>query len=143
WFIKNNKTNEIVRFRHPARIKELADRLRAHHITDVFPHLCPCEPDGKLPPTNPEQVERFLKAFEGFRVIPWIGGPNGGNARINNSTWRAAFTTNVQTLLATHPGLAGVQINIEPLTSGDTNFLQLLDELRTVVPKDKLISVAA
>lgn len=143
WFIKNNKTNELTRFRDPARIRELAERLRRHHITDVFPHLCPAEPDGELPSVNAEQVERFLDAFEDFRVIPWIGGPNGSGALLNKPQWRRAFTTNALNLLAAHPRLAGVQINIEPLTSGDTNFLSLLEELHVALPKGKLLSVAA
>ena len=143
WFVRNDKTNEFARFREPARIRELAEQLRRHHITDVFPHLCPAEPEGSLPPVDAQQVERFLDTFAGFRVLPWIGGPNGSSARLHKAQWRAAFTTNVQTLMAAHPRLAGVQINVEPLTSGDTNFLQLLDELRTALPKGKLLSVAA
>ncbi len=143
WFVRNGKTNEIARFRDPTRIRELAGRLRRYHITDVFPHLCPAEPDGRLPSVDAEQVDRFLDAFEGFRVIPWIGGPNGSSARLHKAQWRAAFATNVQSLIADHPRLAGVQINVEPLTSGDTNFLQLLDELRIALPKEKFLSVAA
>ena len=46
-------------------------------------------------------------------------------------------------LLNTHPRLAGVHINIEPLTSGDSNFLILLDELKSALPKEKMISIAA
>jgi len=143
WFIRNGKTNQIARFREPSRILDLADELRRHHISDVFPHLCPAEPEGRIPSVDAEQVERFLDAFEGFHVIPWIGGPNGSSARLHSAQWRTAFATNVQSLIAAHPRLAGVQINIEPLTSGDTNFLQLLYELRTKLPKGKLLAVAA
>ena len=143
WFVKYGKTNEFASFRDPDQIRELAERLRRHHITDVFPHLCPADPNGQLPSVNAEQVERFLDAFDGFRVIPWIGGPNGSSARLHKVQWRTAFVTNVQSLIAAHPRLAGVQINIEPLTSGDTNFLQLLDELRAALPKGKVLSIAA
>src|ERR1051325_10814497 len=72
WFVRNGKTAEVSRFRDPGRIRELADRLRRDHITDVFPHLCPAEPGGKLPPVDPVQVERFLDGLAGFRVLPWI-----------------------------------------------------------------------
>ena len=143
WFVQNGKTNEISRYRDPGRIHELAGRLRRHHITDVFPHLCPAEPDGNLPPVDAAQVERFLDGFAGFRVLPWIGGPNGTSARLQKSEWRAAFTANVQKLVAAHPRLAGVQINLEPLPSGDPNFLRLLEELRLALPREKLLSVAA
>jgi hypothetical protein len=143
WFIKNKKTNEFIRFRDPARIRELAERLRRHNITDVFPHLCPAEPDGSLPPVDGRQVERFLDAFEGFRVMPWIGGPNGSSARIHKAEWRSAFATNVHQLLIAHPRLAGVQVNVEPLASGDMNFLTFLEELRLAIPPGKILSVAA
>jgi hypothetical protein len=143
WFLRYDKTSEFERFRDPGRIRELAEKLRRHHITDVFPHLCPAEPDGQLPSVDADQVERFLDAFEGFRVMPWIGGPNGSGALLHKAQWRAAFTANVESLLVAHPRLAGVQINIEPLTSGDTNFLSLLEELRTALPREKLLSVAA
>src|SRR5687768_9346915 len=114
WFTENNKTNQFSRFRDPTRIRELATKLRAHHITDVFPHLCPATPEGALPSVDAAQVERFLDAFENFRVIPWIGGPNGTGARIHKPQWRAAFTANVRKLLISHPRFAGVQINVEP-----------------------------
>ncbi len=143
WFITNEKTNQLARFRDPVHIRELAGKLRSHHITDVFPHLCPVGLDGRLPSVDTYQVERFLDAFTNFHVMPWVGGPNGGNARVENATWRGAFTTNVVNLLASHPRLAGVQINVEPLTTGDTNFLTLLDSLHAAMPPGKRLSVAA
>jgi hypothetical protein len=143
WFITNDKTNQFAKFRDPARIRDLASKLRAHHITDVFPHLCPAQPDGNLPSIDSAQADRFLSAFEGFRVIPWVGGPNGSNARIHKREWRAAFATNVHHLLLTYPRFAGVQINVEPLTTGDTNFLALLDEVHAALPPGKILSVAA
>jgi hypothetical protein len=47
------------------------------------------------------------------------------------------------TLLADHPRLAGVQINIEPMPSGDPGFLALLQELRAALPEGRILSVAA
>src|SRR6266705_1545381 len=44
WFLRQGKTNEVGRYRDPNRIRDLAGKLRHHHITDVFPHLCPAEP---------------------------------------------------------------------------------------------------
>lgn len=143
WFIRNGKTNEFGKYRTPTNITVLADKLHRHHITDVFPHLCPAEIDGRLPQIDDAQAERFLDAFAGFRVMPWIGGPNGGNVRLQNAKWRHAFTAQVQAVFVNHPRFAGVHINIEPLLTGDTNFLTLLEELREALPNGKLISVAA
>lgn len=143
WFVRNGKTNEFGKYRDPTNITLLANKLRRHHITDIFPHLCPAEFDGHLPQIDDAQAERFLDAFAGFRIMPWIGGPNGGNVHLQNAKWRFAFSAQVRAAFVNHPRFAGVHINVEPLPSGDTNFLTLLEELREVLPKGKLLSVAA
>jgi len=143
WFTRNQKTNEIGRYRDPTRIRELAEKLRLHGISDLFPHLCPAEPTGKLPPVDPRQVEEFLNWCDGLRVFPWIGGPNGSSVRLHDPKWRSTFVENIRELLAQHPRLAGVHLNIEPLPSGDQNFLVLLDEIRAVIPRGKILSIAA
>jgi hypothetical protein len=143
WFVRNHKTNQIAHFRDPSQIRKLADKLRQHHFTDVFPHLCPVELHGKLPTVKSNQVEQFLDEFGGFRVMPWIGGPNGAEVRLHEAKWRTKFVGNVVALLMAHPRFAGVHLNVEPLPSGDTNYLQLLGELRTALPHDKILSIAA
>ena len=143
WFIENGRTNELGKFRDPENIYKLAELLKQHHIKDVFPHLCPSDPYGKLPEMDEVQVERFLAAFADFRVMPWVGAPVGPSARIANAKWRAGFIGSITNLLAAHPGFAGVQINIEPLTSGDKDFLVLLEQIHAALPKGKLLSVAA
>ena len=101
------------------------------------------EPTGQLPPVDREQAEQFLDVFEGFRVLPWIGGPNGASVRLNNERWRGTFTMSIQALLAQHPRFAGVHLNVEPLPNGDKDFLLLLDQVRTGLPSGKLLSIAA
>jgi hypothetical protein len=143
WFIENGKTNDFKKFRDPENIRRLASLLKQHHVTDVFPHLCPCDPYGKLPEVDNAQTEQFLTAFADFRVMPWVGAPAGPSARTGNAKWRAGFIESITNLLNGHPGFAGVQINIEPLTSGDKDFLVLLEQLHASLPKGKLLSVAA
>ena len=46
-------------------------------------------------------------------------------------------------LLQSHPRLAGIHINIEPMPSGNNDFLILLGELRQAVPDSTILSVAA
>jgi hypothetical protein len=96
-----------------------------------------------LPEVDDAQAERFLAAFSDFRVMPWIGGPAGPSTRFANTKWRASFTQSITNLLTAHPAFAGVQINIEPMTSGDKDFLVLLEEIHANLPKGKLLSVAA
>jgi len=143
WFIENGKTNEFQKYREPANVRALAAKLRQHSITDVFPHLCPAEPNGRLPSVNAQHVERFLDAFEGFRVMPWIGGPNGVSVRPSDAKWRKEFVTQIRQLLETHARFAGIHLNVEPLPSGDRSFIALLQDLRNSIPRDKVLSVAA
>jgi hypothetical protein len=143
WFINNRKTNEFPRYRDAANVKSLAAKLSTNRITDVYPHLCPASAEGRLPAIDPRQTEKFLDAFSGFRVLPWIGGPNGTGVRSNNLKWRQAFLHDVQQLFAAHPRLAGVHLNVEPMPSGDMDFIKLLEELRSALPTGKILSVAA
>lgn len=143
WFIRNAKTGELSKYRSKESIGALFQKLTRHGVRDVFPHLCPVSPTGQLPPTNPEQVERFLDAAGTIRVFPWIGGPSESNALISEPEWRAKFASEVAALLARHPRLAGVHVNIEPLRSGNVDFLTLLDQLSAILPRGRLISVAA
>lgn len=143
WFVRNHKQDRIQRFRNPDQISQLAAFLRTNGITDVYPHLCPCSIDGNIAPSDPVQVERFLDGFVDFRVMPWIGGVLGAQARIQNADWRKLFVGSITNLLATHPRLAGIHLNIEPLPSGNSDYLQLLNEIKAALPLGKMLSVAA
>ncbi|MEX2215841.1 MAG: glycosyl hydrolase family 18 protein [Phycisphaeraceae bacterium] len=141
WFTENNR--DPAKFRDVVRIDELALRLKAHHIRDVFPHLCPCSPQGRIAKWDEAQAALFLDRMEGFRVLPWVGGVLNRQARPNDPAWRKTFCDSVRDLLEKHPRLAGVHINIEPLPSGDAGFLTLLEELKRAMPAGKVLSVAA
>ena len=143
WFIRNGKTNQFARYREQTQVRELATRLRQHHITDVFPHLCPAGTDGRIPPVDSRQTELFLDEFTGIRVIPWIGGVKDNQVRTEDPAWRASFVESVRSLMVAHPRLVGVQVNVEPLPSGDRGYLLLLEELRAALPTNKILSVAA
>lgn len=141
WFDRNDR--DRTRFRDEGKVVQLADRMRDHGVKYVYPHLCPCHPDGGIAPVDPQQTELFLDGFEGIDVIPWIGGVLGRHAFPEEAAWRATFAGSVVDLLDTHPRLAGVQVNIEPLPSGDPGFLALLDELNAAMPDGKILSIAA
>jgi hypothetical protein len=143
WFVRHGKTNQFARYRGVAPVRELAARLRRHHVTDVFPHLCPAEDDGQIPPVDARQTELFLDEFNGIRVIPWIGGVKDNQVQADDAMWRSKFAASVKSLMAAHPRLAGVQLNVEPLPSGDRGFLLLLEELRVALETNKIVSVAA
>ena len=143
WFRREHKQDHVADFRDPANIQHLADLLRAHHITDVFPHISPADKNGDLPPLDHTQVERFLDAFTGFRVMPWASGVMGKTCRIRDTKWRRYFVESIIGLLVRHPRFAGVHLNIEPCEPGNQDFLALLDGLRQALPDGFVLSVAA
>lgn len=142
WFSRYGKESEKLRYRSDEALQDLAAKLKAHGISDVFPHLCPAEPGGTLPAVDATATERFLDALPGVRVWPWVGGTLA-DVDIYEASWRKAYAGNIRLLLEAHPRLAGVQLNIEPLKDGTAPYLTLLDEIRAALPAGKKLSVAA
>jgi hypothetical protein len=144
WFTRHSKQSQLPGYRSPEALRSLAELCAKNHITDLFPHLCPCDPLGHIAPWDRAQTEKFLDALAPTcRVLPWIGGPSPAPADCHDPKWRATFCQSVRTLLDAHPRLHGVHLNIEPMRSGDADYLKLLDELRAVLPAGKLLSIAA
>ena len=142
WFERNQRDKE--NFRKEDKIVALFKKLSQNKITTVYPHLCPSQMSGKIAVYDSTQVENFLDIAEKYniKVIPWIGGVFEESARIEDKNWRKNFVESVDELLKKHPRLAGVQVNIEPLPSGNPDFLKLLEELRPIT-NGKILSVAA
>jgi len=141
WFDEHGRDQTL--FRDSARIEALYDQLTQHGIKYVFPHLCPCDFNGAIAEVDPVQTEFFLDHFSDKQVIPWVGGVKNEHCISESKEWRASFVLSCAELLKRHPRLAGVQVNIEPMPTGDAHFLELLDELREGMPSGKIISVAA
>jgi len=141
WFDRNKV--ERLRFRNNDSIRELSVLLASHGVRDVFPHLCPSTAEGRIAPADSLQTERFLNWFSGFRVLPWVGGVSRKQCFPDSVEWRENFVSSAAALLQTHPRLAGIHLNIEPVSDGSESFLMLLDELRRAIPQGKIISVAA
>ena len=143
WYAKYDKEAEKARYRGADPPRLLAERLRGHGITDVYPHVAPTLDDGRLPPVDEVQTRLFLDAMHGIRVIPWIGGAWGKQAFPDVVAWRRNLAVTAGQLLRRWPDLAGVQLNIEPCPSGSEAFLRLLEEVRAQMPAGKVLSVAA
>lgn len=143
WFERYGKTDRITEFRNVDRLSELSKQLHENHITDVYPHLAPTSPDGRIAPVDNEQAERLLDMFAGLRVMPWVGGAWGAQAHPDRAAWCEAFTASIRELLEAHPRFAGVHINIEPCPSGAQDFILLLEQVRAVLTPDQVLSVAA
>jgi len=141
WFARNRRDKSA--FRTNQKIQQLADLLANHGVKYVYPHLCPCAPGGRIAQVDPSQTERFLDHFADFAVLPWIGGVLDVHCSPESPQWRMNFVSSVVDLLDSHPRLAGVHLNIEPMPTGNQRFLELLEEIRQAMPDKKILSVAA
>ncbi len=143
WFKRYHKQDLIGHFRNTKNIQKLAKLLRDHHITDVFPHLCPTSPDGEIASSDNLQIKRFLNEFKGFRVMPWVGGVSGVQAFPADLKWQQRFAESIRSLLLEYPQFHGIHINIEPCRTGNKEYLEMLDQVRNALPEGKVLSIAA
>jgi len=141
WFRRYHKNSR--QFRNPTNLLRLKRRLLDHHITDLFPHVAPCQPGGDIARVDQKQAQQFLAVMDEIRVIPWVGGVLDVHAFPESSQWRRTFVDSIHTLLVTHPLFAGIHINIEPLPSGHSAYIELLEEIKQRLPKGKVLSIAA
>ncbi|MAX24183.1 MAG: hypothetical protein CMJ19_06740 [Phycisphaeraceae bacterium] len=119
--------------------------MQKHHITDIFPHLCPATPGGELPGMDFEQSKLFLELAKanGLSVMPWVGGVYQKHCFPAQKSWRDHFVQSITSRLSEYPQLDGIQLNIEPWPNGNRDLLNLLDELNAVIPENKILSIAA
>lgn len=128
----------------------LAERLRGTGIRDLYVHTGPLEHDGTLPRSVYPKAGWFIaavhRALPGVRVQAWLGdvlaseSPDG--LRLERTRTRAAVVASTRDVLAA--GYEGAHFDLEPLHSGDRNYLGLLDDLRAVTrAHGALLSVAS
>ncbi|MCX5423378.1 hypothetical protein [Streptomyces sp. NBC_00078] len=133
-----------------ADVTALARRLRSTGIRDLYVHAGPLEHNGTLPKSAYPKARWLIAAVHreapGTRVQAWLGdvlateGPTG--MRLARPATRAAVVTSTRQILAA--GFEGAHFDLEPLHSGDRDYLTLLDSLRSVTrAHHALLSVAA
>ncbi|MFE0475173.1 hypothetical protein ACFW2V_26555 [Streptomyces sp. NPDC058947] len=133
-----------------ADVTALARRLRGTGIRDLYVHSGPLEHDGTLPTSAHPRARWFLDAVHeqlpGVRVQAFLGdvlaSENSEGMLLNDPDTRAAVVRSARQVLDT--GYEGVHLDLEPMPSGDRDFLTLLDALRRETrSRDARLSVAA
>lgn len=132
-----------------ADVRAFAERIRGTGIKDLYVHAGPLEHDGTLPRARYPRAGWLLDAVHrempGIRVQAWLGdvlangGPDG--LRLDARSRDAVVGSARQILDA---GFEGVHFDLEPLLSGDGDYLFLLDDLRELTrAREARLSVAA
>ncbi|MGW0817607.1 hypothetical protein ACWD00_31000 [Streptomyces viridiviolaceus] len=133
-----------------ADVTALARRLKSTGIRDLYVHTGPLEHDGTLPaslyPKARWLTDTVHRELPGVRVQAFLGdvlateSPDG--MRLERAATRAAVVRSAGQVLDV--GYDGVHLDLEPLHSGDRDYLSLLDDLRDVTrARDAQLSVAA
>ncbi|WP_406440168.1 glycoside hydrolase family 18 protein [Streptomyces sp. NBC_00631] len=132
--------------RTDADVTALAARLADTGIRDLYVHAGPLEHNGTLPKSACPKARWLITAVHrklpGVRVQAWLGdevAPEKPYAmHLEKKETRDAVVASARQVVAV--GFDGVHFDLEPLHSGDRNYLALLDALRPATP---LLSVAA
>ncbi|MEV4221011.1 hypothetical protein [Nonomuraea sp. NPDC049725] len=118
--------------RTEADVRELATRLRATGIKDVYVHSGPFEMDGRLDPAKYPDAQNFVQWMKnylpGVRVSAWLGQSVEDALDLDDPASRRNVLAGVAAVMRT--GYDGIHYNFEPIGDGDTDFLVLLEETR-------------
>jgi hypothetical protein len=133
-----------------ADLDAFAERIRGTGIRDLYVHTGPLEHNGALPadryPRARWLIDAVHRKIPGIRVQAWLGdklaseSPDG--LKLPDAGTRAAVVRSTAQIL--DAGFDGVHYDLEPLHSGDRDYLSLLDDLRELTRARKVpLSVAA
>ncbi|MFE2376938.1 hypothetical protein [Streptomyces sp. NPDC059398] len=131
-------------------VHALAARLRGSGLRDLYVHAGPLEHDGTLPAARYAGAKWLIAAVHrelpGVRVQAWLGdelateSPDGLD--LTRAASRSAVVASARQVI--DAGFEGTHFDLEPLHSGDRDYLALLDRLRTLTrQRGVLLSVAS
>ena len=133
-----------------ADVDALARRLKDTGIRDLYVHSGPLEHDGTLPKSVYPKARWFIEAVHdkipGVRVQAFLGDvladEDSEGMLLADPDTRSAVVRSARQVLDT--GYEGIHLDLEPMPSGDRDFLALLDVLRPETrSRDAQLSVAA
>ncbi|GAA3705788.1 hypothetical protein GCM10022224_084060 [Nonomuraea antimicrobica] len=113
-------------------VEQLATRLRATGVKDVYVHSGPFEWDGRLDPAKYPNAGNFIqwmrKHLPGVRVSAWLGQTVKNGLDLDDPKSRENVLAGVAAIM--RQGYDGIHYNFEPIGDGDAEFLDLLDRTR-------------
>jgi len=128
----------------PADLRGLAAHIHTSGISDVYVFAGGLDRAGRLRPAEYSGAGAFLDSFHaalpGVRVSAWLGGVTGGDhINLSDAVTRGHILAAAAAVL--HAGFSGVHYDLEPVTSGDTGLLALLEATRRLHPDPLSVAV--
>lgn len=137
--------------KNDADLARLRRKVAGTGIHDLYVHAGPLEHDGTLPASAYRNAGWLLAAVHrelpGVRVQAWLGDKlvrqgEGGGLWLGSPAARDAVVASARQVMKA--GFQGVHLDVEPVRTGDRDFLTLLDSLRPAVRSEGgPLSVAA
>jgi hypothetical protein len=137
-----------------ADVEALAADLRKRQIRDAYVYVSYLRPSGQFGETfsqAPNFTSALNQAAPEIRLHAWLGvpvkaasviyGDGSGHADLANANVRGVITRFAARAIESG-GFDGVHLDPEPLAEGDPALLQLLEETRSAIGKDALLSIA-
>ncbi|MFG6190789.1 hypothetical protein [Nonomuraea sp. JJY05] len=113
-------------------VEQLAVRLRATGIKDVYVHSGPFNWDGTLSPDKYPNAGNFVKwlreRLPAVRISAWLGQSVKNGLDLDDPKSRENVLSGVAAIM--RQGYDGIHYNFEPIGDGDTEFLDLLERTR-------------
>jgi hypothetical protein len=123
----------------------MAARLRDSGISDVYVFAGQLNAGGQLDPAGYADARSFLAAFRAalprVQVSAWISGVLGrGHISLASAATRDRIVASAAA--AERAGFGGVHYDLEPVPSGDQDYLRLLDATDAMRPRPEPLSVS-
>ncbi|MBF6338846.1 hypothetical protein IU450_23550 [Nocardia abscessus] len=120
-----------------ADVAGLVTTLAGTGIKDLYVHTGPLEHDGSLRDDLHPRAQWFVDAVHrarpGIRVQSWLGdlvAPEFDGLHLDEAAVRDRITTSATRVVDL--GFDGVHLDLEPVRSGTSGYLTLLDQVRAV-----------
>ncbi len=129
----------------PAQFRQMAGRISDSGISDVYVFVGQMSADGYLDPARYADARSFLAAFRAalprVRVSAWMSGVLGsGDINLASATTRLTITASAAAVL--RAGFSGIHYDLEPVPSGDQDYLRLLQATHELRPSPEPLSVS-
>lgn len=133
-------------------VRQLAENAKSRKLKYLFPYVSYLKADGSFNRSDKYAYE-FVSTFRQFnkntRLLAWIGVPLANNGPMGVQGWvdlsdpdkREQIVQYIADLMK-QSDFDGVHINVETVQNNNPYFLNLLDEVRKEIGKDKIISIA-
>lgn len=119
-------------------IRDLANKLKQKQITDIFVHSGPLDEDGLIDPQKYKYAANFLteihKYYSDLRVQAWLGQVEkrgGGRLDLSSEEVRNNIVETARKFRELE--FDGIHYNIEPIYSGDKDFLDLISKTKKAI----------